>query len=81
VSRRYLGSWTLPSGNSVDVYLGPAGLECSWDVPPAASWSQADRYHWRTVTFAAILRAVAEVTGQRVLGITLRTLPETEVHR
>lgn len=33
--RRYLDSWTLPSGNSADVYLGPDHqLECRWDTPP-----------------------------------------------
>jgi hypothetical protein len=71
VSRRYLGSWTLPSGNSADVYWATdGGLSCLWDVPPPA-WPQADLVHWRAVTFPAILRAVAEVTGRRVLGVSL----------
>ena len=68
--RRYLGSWTLPSGNSADVYLAASGLACEWDTPPSPIWPTADREHWRAVTFPAILRAVAEVTGQRVLGVT-----------
>lgn len=34
--RRYLGSWTLPSGNSCNVYLGlGAALACEWDTPPS----------------------------------------------
>ena len=68
---RYLGSWTLPSGNSADVYWSPdGGLSCLWDVPPPA-WLAADLAHWRAVTFPEILRAVAEVTRQPVLGVSL----------
>jgi hypothetical protein len=52
MTRRYLGSWTLPSGNSCNIYLA----------------TSVD--HWLAVTFTAILRAVADVTGQRVLGVT-----------
>ena len=66
---RYLGSWTLPSGNSCDVYLGPAGaLACAWDTPPSPAWPAADVAHYERVTFPAILQAVAMATGQRVLG-------------
>jgi len=81
VSQRYLGSWVLPSGNSCNVSLCADGLECEWDRPPSPAWPKADREHWLAVTFPAILRAVAEVTGERVLGVTLRTPPETEAHR
>ena len=70
VRRRYLGSWTLPSGNAADVYLSSAGLECAWDRPPSPAWSQADIEHWQRVTFPAIIRAVADLTGQRVLGVS-----------
>lgn len=69
--RRYLGTWTLPSGNSADVYLVGAHLSCEWDRPPAAAWPKADVEHWRDVTFPEILRAVASATGQRVLGVQL----------
>ena len=41
-----------------------------WDVPPPA-WPKADLEHWRVETFPAILRAVAEVSGQGVLGVGL----------
>ena len=68
--RRYLGSWALPSGNSADVYLDGAGLSCVWDVPPPA-WPAADLEHYQRVTLPAILRAVSEATGQRVLGLSL----------
>jgi hypothetical protein len=69
-SRRYLGTWTLPSGNSADVYLGPDGqLSCEWDTPPSPSWSAVDLAHYQRVTFPAILQAVAWATGQRVLGV------------
>ena len=71
MTRRYLGSWTLPSGNSCNAYLGPAGLECAWDTPPSPAWPRADVEHWQAVTFPEILRALAEVTGQRVLGVAL----------
>jgi hypothetical protein len=46
-TRRYLGSWTLPSGNSADVYLGPAGhLACEWDDPPSPTWPAEDVEHY-----------------------------------
>ena len=66
---RYLGSWTLPSGNACNVYLGPAGLACEWDRPPSPSWPRADVDYWETTTFPAILHAVATATGRRVLGV------------
>jgi hypothetical protein len=68
--RRYLGSWTLPSGNCCNVYLTTTGLVCEWDTAPSPAWPKADLEHWHAVTFPAILRAVADVTGQRVLGVT-----------
>jgi hypothetical protein len=76
--RRYLGSWTLPSGNSCDVYFAEDvkpgtvradALCCEWDVPPSPSWPPEDLVHYHAVTFPAILRAVADVTGQRVVGV------------
>jgi hypothetical protein len=69
--RRYLGSWALPSGNSCNVYLTASGLACEWDTPPSPAWSKADIEHWRAVTFPAILRAISDVTGQRVLGVSV----------
>jgi hypothetical protein len=69
--RHYLGSWTLPSGNSADVYLtDDAQLACEWDVPPSPRWPAADVEHWRAVTFPEILRAIAAATRQRVLGVS-----------
>lgn len=69
--RRYLGSWTLPSGNSADVYLDvdTGQLACEWDTPPGPSWSAEDLAHYQTVTFPELLRAIATETGQRVLGV------------
>ena len=73
--RRYLGSWTLPSGNSADVYLSPDGaLACEcWRVsgtpPPSPARPPADMDYYEQVTFPAILQAVARVTGSRVLGV------------
>src|SRR5262245_19600443 len=61
--RRYLGSWALPCGNSADVYLGPAGLECCWDTPPHPAWPAEDLEHWSHVTFPAILHALGGVTA------------------
>lgn len=69
-ARRYLGSWTLPSGNACNVYLGPgSALACEWDEPPSPAWPSQDVEHYERVTFPAILRAVATATGQRVLGV------------
>jgi hypothetical protein len=68
-SDRYLGSWTLPSGNTLDAYLSAAGrLECLWDRPPSPAWPRADVEHYQRVTFPEIVRALATATGQRVLG-------------
>jgi hypothetical protein len=68
--RRYVGAWRLPSGNQADVWLTPDGLECRWNHPPSPSWPRADVEHWQRVTFPEIVRAVATVTGLRVLGVT-----------
>jgi len=68
MSRRYL-SCVLPSGNSADVYLRDDGhLAVEWDTPPSPAWPLEDVRHWKTVTFPEIIRAIAAVTGQRVLG-------------
>jgi len=71
--RRYLGSWTLPSGNRTDVYLDVAALAlaCEWATPPSPAWPPGDVEHYQRVTFPAIIRAVAAATGQRVLGVQL----------
>ena len=39
MNRLKLGTWTLPTGNSVDAYLvgdgvGPRGISCKWDTLP-----------------------------------------------
>ena len=67
---KYLGSWTLPSGNSADVYLTAAGVSFRWDQPPSPAWSAEDLEHYQTITFPEVLRAVATATGQRVLGVS-----------
>lgn len=69
-SRRYLGSWTLPSGNSADVYLDlPSGrLACEWDVPPSPTWPRSDVEHYQRVTFPETVRVVATATGKQTLG-------------
>jgi hypothetical protein len=68
--RRYLGSWTLPSGNSCNVYLAAGtALTVEWDTPPSSVWPREDVDHYQVITFPEILRAVAAVTGQRVLGV------------
>ncbi len=69
--RRYLGTWTLPSGNAANVYFGPgAALAMEWDVPPApGAWPAGDLEHYQRVTFPEILRAVQVVVGGTVVGI------------
>lgn len=69
--RRYLGSWTLPSGNSADVYLGQDGLVCHWDTAPCPTWPPTDVEYYREVTLPEILRAVAATTGEPVLGVLM----------
>jgi hypothetical protein len=75
---RYLGTWTLPSGNTCDVFLAEDidpgtlrfdALRCEWDRPPSPSWPRADLEHWQRVTFPEIVRAIATATRQRVLGV------------
>ena len=66
VRRVAIGSWTCPSGNSVDVTLatstdGATGIiECGWDSPPPLP--PPDALHYETVIRPAILRLVAERT-------------------
>jgi hypothetical protein len=76
---RYIGTWTLPSGNSCNVYLAgdivpgtvrTDAIRCEWDRPPSPSWPRADVDHWQRVSFPEILRAVATATGANVLGVT-----------
>ena len=74
--RRYLGSWTLPSGNSCNVYLSCEEVRRAWDVPPSPAWPADDFTHWYAVTFAEITRAIAIATGGRVLGIDVTDAPE-----
>jgi hypothetical protein len=59
----------LPSGNSANAYLTGGQLALEWDTPPGPSWSAEDVAHYERVTFPEILRAVARVTGQSVLGV------------
>ena len=72
-SRRYLGSWILPSGNGCHVYLGTENdeLRCEWDTPPSPLWPAEDRIHYNAVTFPEIVRAVATATGKKVLGVSM----------
>jgi hypothetical protein len=68
--RVYLGSWTLPSGNSCNVNLASdQALRCEWDTPPSPAWPTEDIEHYQSLTFPAIVRAVATATGKGVLGV------------
>jgi hypothetical protein len=46
-------------------------LRCEWDRPPSPAWPRTDVEHWHAVTFPAILRAIADLTGLRVAGARL----------
>jgi hypothetical protein len=76
-SRRYLGSWVLPSGNSCNVYLASAAggrfdSYFEWDEPPSPAWPEVDVLHYQVVTWPAVLRAVATELGlRRVVGVQL----------
>jgi hypothetical protein len=74
--RHLLGSWTCPSGNSVDVFLNmapgdtpkPMALAAEWDrFPP----SRKDARHWQTVILPEVAEAVVRVTGLRTLVVTI----------
>jgi hypothetical protein len=45
-------------------------LECRWDTPPSDAWPAEDLEHWQSMVFPEVVRAVAEATGQRVLGVS-----------
>lgn len=58
-----LGTWTCPSGNSVDVFIHGTdaadvrALACKWDTFPL---SREERFHYRAVILPAIIRRAAE---------------------
>ncbi len=69
-----IGSWTCPSGNSVDVDIMPvsegvATLAFAWDDPPPLS--PDDARYYRSTIMPAVIRRVAEFT-ETPLGRTLR---------
>lgn len=67
-----LGSWTLPSGNSCEVYFAPGGhLQVEWDVEPSPQWSPTDIQAWRERTFPEIVQAVQDLTGVKSAGVVL----------
>jgi hypothetical protein len=57
-----LGSWTCPSGNSVDVFAEKRGgiehWSFAWDSPPPLS--PADDHHYQTVILPAVHVRYAE---------------------
>ena len=70
--RQRIGSWTLPSGNSCDVYLSDADLWFKWDVAPSKAWTQEDIEHYKTVVYPAVLIEVARIRDETVaLGVIL----------
>jgi hypothetical protein len=74
--RDRLGSWTLPSGNSCDVYYSSeTGLAVAWDHAPSPTWSREDRDYYVGVVRPAILERVATQTGQRMLMVDLGERP------
>jgi hypothetical protein len=62
VSTLSVGSWRLPSGNSVDVLYRPGlpgHLIFQWDIPPSPSWPQADREHYERVVRPLVFQKLA----------------------
>jgi hypothetical protein len=62
-ARVRLGTWTCPSGNSVDVFLGPPseqprGIHLEWDSPPPLS--PADEIYYVGVIRPAIVQLIRE---------------------
>ena len=49
----------------------PGPLLTIRDVAPSPAWPPEDVEHYRRVTFPAIVRAVADATGRRGLGVCL----------
>lgn len=67
LNRVWLGAWTCPSGNGVEVFYrqledGFAALELEWDAPPPLQ--PADEAHYVNVIRPAVVRLVAEYTEQ-----------------
>jgi len=63
-ARAPLGSWTCPSGNSVDVYLEPDSgdgvrhVTLGWDTPPPLC--EADLVYYLAVILPAVTRRAQE---------------------
>ena len=73
---RYLGSWILPSGNSVDVYLlhprpgdPMTHIQCRWNRPPSPAWPPEDLRHYWSVVIPEIASAMTRATSEGVIGI------------
>jgi len=76
MSRIRIGSWTCPSGNSVDVDLVPisegiARLDFAWDDPPPLLPDDARFY--RVVIMPTVTRLVGEYTetAGRTITVTM----------
>jgi hypothetical protein len=68
---RYLGTWTLPSGNACSAYFAADGqLTLEWETLPGPTWPAEDLLHYRFTTFPEICRALARETGKRILGVS-----------
>jgi hypothetical protein len=81
--REALGSWTCPSGNSVDVFLrheapGLEHLEFEWDTPPPLLRPD-DRAYYLAVILPAVHRRIAEFQERPVgAAIVLTTVVEPD---
>ena len=71
MTTQYVGTWTLPSGNSTDIYWVDGFIEAHWDHAPDDTWPDEDVAYWRRVTFPAVILALQRLTGQRILGVSL----------
>ena len=64
MNRRKLGTWSIPSGNSVDVYLkgagGGASIACEWDTLPL---SESDIAYYADVVAPQLMERVREALG------------------
>lgn len=81
----YLGSWVLPSGNSVDVYLRPDWLgdpmrhvECRWDQPPSAAWPPQDVEHYFRVVVPQLIQVVLMTIDETALRHSVLTPVSTK---
>lgn len=77
-ARRFVGAWTCPSGNSVDVFVryesGVGFVSLEWDTPPPL-WLATDRAYYLETILPDVNRRLAEIQERPVGPAAVVTTP------